>query len=315
MRETTRPSPNQAAPTIKHKFKFSFDVGNDPPQIVVEAPAHIHCHEGEAVVLECAVSGQPPPAVVWSLNGQNLSASERLRFEEGKNGVYRLHIQGVSVADAGLYCCVAKNVAGTAQTASELTVQPSGPKLYIKDGGTEELPAMDHVLHFQGLITLGKDEEKQITCSKEEEAHLPWSPRLSPSPGEQLEEECEKTPDFSESEMEETMVLDIMEVVPHIDTLSWDILKSPFMEVEGQTQASEQSALAKECEDSQFFIPISPVVQEGSDIYMEERDGPAWKAMSLDMPLVEEPSVPHLQDNIASTPTEDQFGFYDFCIE
>uniref|UniRef100_A0A8D0FMW3 Ig-like domain-containing protein n=1 Tax=Strix occidentalis caurina TaxID=311401 RepID=A0A8D0FMW3_STROC len=93
-----------------------------------------------AVVLECAVSGQPPPAVVWSLNGQNLSASERLRFEEGKNGVYRLHIQGVSVADAGLYCCVAKNVAGTAQTASELTVSER-PSLHWKWRSTLSLVA------------------------------------------------------------------------------------------------------------------------------------------------------------------------------
>ncbi|XP_009582128.1 PREDICTED: titin-like [Fulmarus glacialis] len=388
MRETTRPSPDQAAPTIKHKFKFSFDVGNEPPQIVAEAPAHIHCREGEAVVLECALSGQPPPAVAWSLNGRSLSASERLRFEEGKNGMYRLHIQGVSVADAGLYCCVAKNVAGTAQTASELTVQPSAPRLYSKDGGTEELPATDHVLHLQGLSTLGKGEEEQMTCSKEEESHLPWSLRLSPSPGEQLEEECEKTPYFRESEMEETMVLDIMEVyarqetgyteesvrdtdgisemrqrrgkavseehsfgidatelhpsmareehelvakdsghfseeleaegdrvVPHTDTLSWDILKSPFTEVKGQTHASDQSALARECEDSRFFIPVSPVVQEGSDVYVEESDAPAWEAMSPDVPLVEEPSVPHLQDNIASMPTKERSGFYDFCTE
>ncbi|XP_009698091.1 PREDICTED: muscle M-line assembly protein unc-89-like [Cariama cristata] len=387
MKETTRPSPDQAAPMIKHKFKFSFDVGNEPPQIVAEAPAHIHCHEGEAVVVECAVSGQPSPAVAWSLNGQSLSASERLRFEEDKNGMCRLHIQGVSVADAGLYRCVAKNVAGTAQTASELTVQPSPPRFYSTDGGTEELPAVDHVLHLQGLSTLVKDEEEQITCSKEEEAHLPWSLQPSSSPGEQLEER-EKTPNFRESEMKETMVLDIMEVyakqemdyteesvrdtdsisemrqhreksvseehsfgidatelhpsmsreehelvakdsghfseeleaegdkvVPPTDTLSWDILKSPFMEVTGQTHASEQSALTRECEDSQFFIPVSPVVQEGSDVYMEESDASAWEAMSPDVPLVEQPSVPHLQDNIANTPTKEQFGCYDFCTE
>ncbi|KAM6077314.1 uncharacterized protein LJ206_008001 [Theristicus caerulescens] len=387
MREITRPSPDQAAPTVKHKFKFSFDVGNEPPQIVAEAPAHIRCHEGEAVMLECAVSGQPPPAVAWSLNGQSLSASERLRFEEGKNGMYRLYIRGVSVADAGLYCCVAKNVAGTAQTASELTVQLSAHRLHSKDGGTEELPAMDHVLHLQGLSTLGKDEEEQITCSKEEEDHLSWSLRMSPSPDEQLEEECEKTLHFRESEIEEMMVLDITEVyatqetgyteesvrdtdgisemrqhrgkavseehsfgidatelhpsmpreehelvakdsghfsedleaegdkvVPHTDALSWEILKSPFMEVKGQTHASEESALARECEDSQFFIPISPVVQEGSDVYTEESNATAWEAMSPDVPLVEEPSVPHLQDNIASTPTKEQFGF-DFCTE
>ncbi|KAM6421383.1 uncharacterized protein O9250_004110 [Rhynochetos jubatus] len=380
MRETTRPSPDRAAPTKKHKFKFSFDVGSEPPQIVTEAPAHIHCHEGEAVVLECAVSGQPPPAVTWSLNGQSLSASERLTFEEDKNGIYRLHIRGVSVADAGLYGFVAKNVAGTAHTASELTVQPSAPGLCSKDEGTEELPAMDHILQLQGLSTFVKDEEEQITCSKDEETHLPCSLRLSPFPGEQLEEECEKTPHFRQSEMEEMMVPGIMEVyagqepgyteesvrdtagisemrqhsgkalseehsfgidaielhpsmsreehelvakdsghfsedleaegekvVPHAGILSWDILKSPFMEMKGQTHASEQSALARECEDSQFFIPVSPVVQEGSDIYMEEGDAPACEAMSHD--------VPHLQDTIASTPTQEQLGFYDFCTE
>ncbi|XP_010138047.1 PREDICTED: uncharacterized protein LOC104496601 [Buceros rhinoceros silvestris] len=388
MGETTQPSVDQAVPTIKHKFKFSFDAGNEPPQITAEVPAHIHCHEGEAVVLECAVSGQPPPAVVWSLNGQSLSASERLRFEEGKNGIYRLHIQRASLTDAGLYCCVAKNVAGTAQTASELTVQPSAPRLYSKGGGTAELPSMDRVLNLQGLSTLGKAEEEQTACSKEKEAHLHWSLRMSPSPCEQLEEECEKTPLFKESEMEETMVLDITEVyakqetgnteeserdtdgisemrqhrgkasseehgfgidatelhpsmskeehelvakdsghfseelesegdkvVTHTDTSSWDILKSPFMKVKGQTHASEQSALARECEDSQFFIPVSPVVQEGSDVYMEESDVPAWEAKSPDVPLVEEPSVPHLEDNIASMPSKEQFGFYDFYTE
>ncbi|KFP32174.1 Titin, partial [Colius striatus] len=104
MRETMQPSPDRAVPIVKHKFKFSFDVGNEPPQIVTEAPAHIHCHEGDAVVVECAVSGQPPPTVSWSLNGQSLSSSERLRFEKGKNGMYRLCIQAVSAMDAGLYC-------------------------------------------------------------------------------------------------------------------------------------------------------------------------------------------------------------------
>ncbi|XP_027493006.1 muscle M-line assembly protein unc-89-like [Corapipo altera] len=387
MKDTTQHPPEQVVPTMKHKFKFSFDMGNEPPQFVAEAPAHIHCHEGEDVMLEFAVSGQPPPAATWSLNGQSLSASERLRFEEGKNGMYRLHIQGVSTTDAGQYCLVATNVAGTAQSASELTVQPSAPQLYSKDGGTEEQPAVDHVVHPQGLSILGKDEEEQIVCPKEEEAHLPWSRRLSPSPGEQLED-CEKTPHLRESEMAETMVLDITEVyakqemgyteesvrntdgisevrqhkgkavseehsfgivttelhptisrkghelvakdsghfseemepeggkvIPHTDTLSWDILKSPFMEVHGQTHVSEQSALARECEDSQFFIPISPVVQEGSDVCTEESDAPAWEAMTPDVPLVEEPSMPHLQDHIASKPTKELFGFYDSCTE
>lgn len=381
-RETTQPSPNQAAPAIKHKFKFSFDVGNEPPQIVAEAPAHIHCYEGEAVVLECTVSGQPPPAVAWSQNSQHLSASERFMFEEGDNGTHRLHIRGVSVSDAGLYCCVAKNVAGTAQTVSELTVQPSAHKLYSKNGGTEELPGMNHTLQLQGLNKLGKEEEEQITCSKEEESHLLWPLQWSPSSREQVEK------DFRESKMEETVVLDIMEVcsrqemgyteecvrdtddiskmrqhrgkavseehgfgidatvlhpsmsreehelvakdsghfseelevegdklAQHTDSLSWEFLKSPFIEVKGQMPASEQSALTSECEDPQFFIPVSPLVQEESDSYLEESNAPAWEAIPSDGSPVDAPSVPNLQDNISSTPTKEPLGFYNFCAE
>uniref|UniRef100_A0A803YJB2 Ig-like domain-containing protein n=1 Tax=Meleagris gallopavo TaxID=9103 RepID=A0A803YJB2_MELGA len=203
IKETMQSSPGQAAPAIKHKFKFSFDVRNEPPQIVSEAPAHIHCCEGEAVVLQCSVSGQPPPSVTWSWNGQNLSASERLSFEKCEAGTHRLHIRGVSVSDAGLYCCVAKNVAGTAQSASELTVQPSASRLYSKDGDTEELPAMNPALC---LSTPGKEKEEQITCSEEEEGHLPWSLQWSPSPSEQVGK------DFGESRIGETILLDVTEV-------------------------------------------------------------------------------------------------------
>ncbi|OXB61727.1 hypothetical protein ASZ78_002728 [Callipepla squamata] len=203
MKETRPPSSDQASPEIKHKFKFSFDVGNEPPQIVSEAPAHIRCCEGEAVMFECIVSGQPPPVVTWSWNGQNLSASERLSFEEHEAGSHRLHIRGVSVMDAGLYCCVAKNVAGTAQSASELTVQPSEPRLYSKDRSSEELPAINPALF---LITPEKGEVEQTMCSKEEEGHLPWSLQRSQAPDGQMGK------DFRERRTGETMLQDNGEV-------------------------------------------------------------------------------------------------------
>ncbi|XP_072197930.1 uncharacterized protein [Excalfactoria chinensis] len=372
MKETVQPSPGQVAPTIKHKFKFSFDVGNEPPQIVSENPAHIYCCEGEAVVLVCVVSGQPPPAVTWSRNGQNLSASERLSIEKCEAGTHRLYIRGVSVSDAGLYCCVAKNVAGTAQSASELTVQPNAPRLNSKDGGTEELPAMKPALF---LSSPEKEKEGQTTCSKEEKGHLHWSLQWSPSPGEQVGK------DFRESRTGETMLMDVREVcakqkvgyaeegvrdagdtskmkqysekgVPEehafgIDTavlhpstsrekyelvakdsghfseeleaegdklaqntvsLSWDILQSPVIEKKGQMPASEQSALAKECEDLQFSTAVSALVQEEADSYLEDSDASAWEAMASDVSLVDEPDVPHLQDNNASTPSKDPLG-------
>uniref|UniRef100_A0A672U5X2 Ig-like domain-containing protein n=1 Tax=Strigops habroptila TaxID=2489341 RepID=A0A672U5X2_STRHB len=108
-----------------------------PPLFVQEVKPQ-EAVEGHRCTFSCLFHGRPQPTVTWYNN-----ANERLRFEEGKNGIYQLHIQGVSVTDAGLYSCVAKNVAGTAQTDSELTVQPSEAGLY-------------------SLCILGNDEEEKI---------------------------------------------------------------------------------------------------------------------------------------------------------
>ncbi|XP_024059815.1 titin isoform X2 [Terrapene carolina triunguis] len=125
------PSPqDQVSQTIKHKFKFSFDVVNEPPKIVKETQKYINCREGDSVVLECSISGEPQPIVTWFRNGKILTPTEKFQFVEEEDGSYRLHIGEVSVSDAGTYKCVAENTAGVIETVSNLTVESGVQSFY-----------------------------------------------------------------------------------------------------------------------------------------------------------------------------------------
>ncbi|XP_053900405.1 muscle M-line assembly protein unc-89-like [Malaclemys terrapin pileata] len=125
------PSPqDQVSQTIKHKFKFSFDVVNEPPKIVKETQKYINCREGDSVVLECSISGEPQPIVTWFRNGKILTPTEKFQFAEEEDGSYRLHIGEVSVSDAGTYKCVAENTAGVIETVSNLTVESGVQSFY-----------------------------------------------------------------------------------------------------------------------------------------------------------------------------------------
>ncbi|NWW37465.1 HMCN1 protein, partial [Panurus biarmicus] len=69
--------------------------------VVVNNPIH----------LECRASGNPLPAVSWSKDGRALAARGQV-----------LRIEGVQVADSGLYRCLAANAAGTAELLYSLQV-------------------------------------------------------------------------------------------------------------------------------------------------------------------------------------------------
>lgn len=118
------PTEEPSSPGVKHKFKFSFDVVCKPPRIIKEIQQHIQCHEGDSVVLECLISGEPLPVVTWLQNDKILIPSEHFCFEE-RDGVYRLSIGKVSIFDSGIYKCVAENKAGIVETVCDLSVEPT----------------------------------------------------------------------------------------------------------------------------------------------------------------------------------------------
>ncbi|KAL8183880.1 UNVERIFIED_CONTAM: hypothetical protein K2H54_054929, partial [Gekko kuhli] len=118
------PSEEPSSPGVKHKFKFSFDVVCKPPKIIKEIQQHIRCHEGDSVVLECLISGEPSPIVTWLQNDRVLIPNEHFCSEE-RDGIYSLRIGKVSISDAGAYKCVAENKAGIVETVCDLSVDPT----------------------------------------------------------------------------------------------------------------------------------------------------------------------------------------------
>ena len=62
------------------------------------------------VLLECPVSGIPPPAVLWLKNGEPLRAVDN-KVEIYKDG-RRVKIHTVKVEDTARYTCIVSNEAG-----------------------------------------------------------------------------------------------------------------------------------------------------------------------------------------------------------
>ncbi|XP_077175698.1 titin isoform X6 [Paroedura picta] len=148
------PTEEPSSPGVKHKFKFSFDVVCKPPKIIKEIQQYIRCQEGDSVVLECLISGEPLPIVTWLQNDRVLIPTERICSEE-RDGIYTLSIVKVSISDAGAYKCVAENKAGTVETVCDLSVDPA-VKIFdnkveqtkLKSFQAQENIAQDHLENY-----------------------------------------------------------------------------------------------------------------------------------------------------------------------
>ncbi|XP_045435466.1 contactin-4 isoform X1 [Pipistrellus kuhlii] len=76
----------------------------------------------ESISWECRASGRPRPTYRWLKNGEPLLAQDRVHIEQGW-----LNITRVSLADAGMYQCVAENRHGAVFSSAELSVIAAGP--------------------------------------------------------------------------------------------------------------------------------------------------------------------------------------------
>ncbi|NWX98045.1 CNTN4 protein, partial [Nothoprocta ornata] len=76
----------------------------------------------ETATWECRASGRPKPSYSWLKDGEPLRPQGRIRIEQGS-----LTITNVSLADAGMYQCVAENRHGVIFASAELSVIAVGP--------------------------------------------------------------------------------------------------------------------------------------------------------------------------------------------
>lgn len=86
----------------------------------------LQIRDGETLILECSVNGDPEPQILWSKNGKSISSSEIMDLKY-KNGVARLTINEVFPEDEGLYVCTATNSVGSTDTKCRLSIK----RMYI----------------------------------------------------------------------------------------------------------------------------------------------------------------------------------------
>lgn len=99
-------------------FKFKLSAS---PQLLMEM-SDVWVKSGEMAEFSCSFDGQPFTGVVWDHNGHGLVDTERVRSSEC-GGLLSLVIQGVGMADQGMYRCTATNQYGQNSSSAQLTVE------------------------------------------------------------------------------------------------------------------------------------------------------------------------------------------------
>uniref|UniRef100_A0A1B0CIV6 Ig-like domain-containing protein n=2 Tax=Lutzomyia longipalpis TaxID=7200 RepID=A0A1B0CIV6_LUTLO len=79
--------------------------------------------EGEKVVFECLVSGDPRPEIKWLLNNREIIPNERIQTSYADDGTIKLTIENVTSNDKGLYTVKATNSSGESKCFSHLIVK------------------------------------------------------------------------------------------------------------------------------------------------------------------------------------------------
>lgn len=92
-----------------------------PPKFTKELKDVI-ASDGEPLQLNCHVSGDPLPQIVWTKNGKKLTSSDVIDIKY-KSGIASLRINELFPEDSGSYVCTAKNSMGETSTLCNLDVK------------------------------------------------------------------------------------------------------------------------------------------------------------------------------------------------
>lgn len=77
----------------------------------------------EPVSVTCTISvGDLPIDVIWTHNRAPIEPSMGILMEKRGKRIYTLMIESVTAKNAGIYACIAENVAGVVEHSSKLIV-------------------------------------------------------------------------------------------------------------------------------------------------------------------------------------------------
>ncbi|XP_025022994.1 striated muscle preferentially expressed protein kinase [Python bivittatus] len=97
--------------------------------------------EGRTARLDCKISGDPPPTIVWTHFGQPVQEGETTRLQQD-GGLHSLVILHVSSEDEGQYGVSASNKHGRAESTAELYVEEPRPAASSQISKLEKMPSI-----------------------------------------------------------------------------------------------------------------------------------------------------------------------------
>jgi len=82
------------------------------------SPSLLVQKDGDTVDIFCEASGIPLPTLSWYKDGRELTPCDRVLIAGN-----RVRLKNIGKADAGVYTCVFKNIAGTVSHLMKLVIQ------------------------------------------------------------------------------------------------------------------------------------------------------------------------------------------------
>jgi len=103
---------------------------------------------GEDANFACKLSGKPAPKITWCRDGEELMASDRVKFMSPDSRTHILRLSRVEEADLGVYECKATNKVGTLSSKAKLIITDLEERK--KERAPEFLSNFNDVLVLEG---------------------------------------------------------------------------------------------------------------------------------------------------------------------
>lgn len=109
--------------------------------------------EGDKVIFEANVTGEPKPEVKWLLNNQVVNASDHIKITHETDGTIKLQIDEVKAEDKGVYTAKASNPSGDAKCFAQLIVKSQKAQEITKPyEEVKSIPVFKESLHDQSVF-------------------------------------------------------------------------------------------------------------------------------------------------------------------
>ncbi|NXM74602.1 PALLD protein, partial [Serilophus lunatus] len=105
-----------------HPFINMEENESSPPQFTQKLRSQ-EVAEGNKVLLECRVAGNPVPDVRWFCEGKELQNSPDIQIRSESGGLHSLIIAEAFEDDTGRYTCLASNSIGSDSTSAEIFIE------------------------------------------------------------------------------------------------------------------------------------------------------------------------------------------------